>query len=144
MQNLGLIIIISTFWLIISGCHYEKSANAQTQLNVNGSVENTDSLMSFEPNVIDLGRIDTDDNRIVPFEFKLTNNSDTIMDISSIDVSCNCVKILGYTKSISINQTGKISGKIDLRNQSGHLRKSIYVNYNNDSMKLLKIIGDID
>ncbi|MDE6610387.1 MAG: hypothetical protein K2K33_07510, partial [Muribaculaceae bacterium] len=50
--------------------------------------------------------------------------------INKIDISCNCLKIIDYPDSLFAGQTGEITGEIDFKNQSRHLRKSIFITYN--------------
>lgn len=103
----------------------------------------TDSILFVDPNIISFGEIDADKKDVRPFTFKITNLSDSLLVIEKIDVSCQCVTVSSYPDSLASGKGGEIRGTIDLKKQSGHMRKSIFVNYNNGSIKMLKIKADI-
>lgn len=104
---------------------------------------NNSSILIVDNKVLDLGEIDKSDKAIVPFNFILKNESDDTLYIDKIDVSCSCVKIIKYTEQLEARQYGNLIGEISLKNQSGHLRKSIFINHSDTCLAIVKIVGNI-
>lgn len=101
------------------------------------------SLISVESNVLRLGDINHNDTESISFVFHIKNETDSILSINKIDVSCSCVHITSFPEQLEVNQSSQICGEVDLKNQSGHIRKSIFVNYCDTCVTVLKIIADV-
>lgn len=105
--------------------------------------DDIDTTLYVNDNVINLGYIESDQKNVRTFSFEITNLSDSTLVINKVDVSCNCVEIINYPHSLNPAQKGRIFGRINLENQIGYMRKSIFVNYNNGRIKMLKITANI-
>lgn len=81
----------------------------------------------------------------IEFIFNLKNCADSLIIIKKVDVSCGCISIIESPDSIFPNMNAKLKGVVNIKNQHGHLNKSIFVNYGRrrNSILLLRIIGDI-
>lgn len=128
--------------LILSGSLLNCSNSSQTMTDDTNMVYDSSDI-SVEDKELCLGEIDKNLNRIIPFEFDLKNSSDSIIVVNKVDVSCNCVKIIDFPKRLVVGQSAKLSGTIDLNNQVGHLRKSIFINYDDTCITVLKIVADV-
>lgn len=129
--------------LILMACNQKRTNNSDSRLNNSEYSCNNDSSLSVEPENLSLGIINPENTHVEPFIFTISNNTNNLMVINSIDVSCNCVKVIKFPQTLKAGESGQITGEINLKNQSGHLRKSIFVTYNDSSLRLLKITADI-
>lgn len=118
--------------------------NGRTQTeNIEKSDNLYSSILSVDNKKVYLGEIDKKATTVIPFTFNLKNETDSIIVIDKVDVSCSCVKISGFPKQLEAGQSGNLTGEVNLKNQSGHLRKSIFVNYCDTCITALKIVADI-
>lgn len=101
------------------------------------------SLLSVDNKELNFGEINKSDKTIIPFTFTLRNDANSTIVIEKIDVSCGCVKIIGSPKTLESGQSGNLTGEIDLTNQSGHIRKSIFINYCDSCLTVVKVVADI-
>ncbi len=129
--------------LLPMACNHKRAINSDSPLNDSEYNCYNDSSLSVDPENLSLGIINPENTHVKPFIFTISNNTDNIMIINSIDVSCSCVKIIKFPQTLKAGDSGQITGEINLKNQSGHLRKSIFVTYNDSSLRLLKITADI-
>lgn len=122
---------------ILIGCNKTKSLDESVNLSEN------DSCIIVSPQKFDFGEVKKDTAHMVKFEFKLTNNCDSTIKINNADVSCECVSILEYPDRILPNQTLPIKCEINVKNQLGHIKKNIFINYNESSVIMFKVVGDV-
>jgi len=136
-KNLLTMLILSTFVL---SCN---NNNKNTSKDNNENKPFQSSFLSTDNKVLQLGEINNNDTESIPFAFHIKNESDSILVLNKIDVSCSCVEVTDFPKQLGANQSGEICGEINLKNQSGHMRKSIFVNYCDTCIMVLKIVADI-
>lgn len=79
----------------------------------------------------------------IQFTFKLTNNSNDLIKIHGIDKSCDCISVCSFPKEIKPNTTHYFMGKIG-NTQSGKINKSIFVNYDDSEVLILRITGEVE
>ena len=116
-----------------------------TTVNDDQAITESDDLcLAVIPRTINLVRINKNKFPRNELRYELKNGSDSIVRINKIDVSCGCVTIVSFNYSIIPNHTETITAEIDLSNQSEHLRKIIFVNYNDGQVKRAKVIADIE
>lgn len=124
----------------IVGCRNTSNANyTQSQYS---DIDN-DTLLSFSPSILSLGTLDSHSKDVEPFTFKVYNKGDSILRIDKVDVSCSCIVITSYPSTLPIGHAGVVNGYITLKNQYGHLRKTIFMKYNISKTKTIKIVADI-
>lgn len=138
--------IISCIMLILlinmqSCTNQTKTAPQNPSFNSN---YDSDSILKVSKDEINIGEINKNDKTSVKFAFELTNSSSSSIAINKVDVSCSCVKVNYFPKLINSKQSSKLTGEIDLKNQSGHVRKSIFVSFNDTCVKVLKIVADVE
>lgn len=141
MRKLYFFILLS-YVLTFSGCGNSSNENKNEGVQLSTTTA-MDSMINVNPHTLALGERHERELREESFVFKIKNLSDSALVIDKIDVSCHCVSILSYPHSLQQNEQGDIRGTINLKNQSGHVRKSIFINYNNGALKILKITADI-
>lgn len=78
----------------------------------------------------------------INFTFKITNNTDDFIKIHGIDKSCDCISVNSFPKELKPNSTNYIIGKIG-NVQSGKMNKSIFVNYDDSEVLILRITGEV-
>lgn len=105
-------------------------------LSTNGSLKAESRSFKF-------GEIEKSEDMNKPFYFDIQNKSDTIIEIKKIDVSCGCIKINEYPKIVNPWTSIRLEGYIDLNGLDGFFEKSIYVNYKQDKLLLLRIRGTV-
>jgi hypothetical protein len=64
--------------------------------------------------------------------------------INNIDVSCSCVSIFHKTRAIRPKENVILNGTINLKSQTGHLSKAIFINYGKGNLLTLRVIADIE
>lgn len=141
MKTITRIIVMMCITVGLISCDGKKDLSNHENLNV--YLNKIDTLVSIEPTILSLGSIEPKSKNKVSFEFSMSNHHDSIIHINNVDVSCNCVTITSYPSLISPGETGDIKGFLNLKNQHGHLRKTIFVKYNNECIKTIKITADI-
>ena len=99
--------------------------------------------MYVEQAYFNCGEMNKSQTHIKNFHFVLENKGANVISIHNIDVSCGCVKIDSAPQTILPGKEEMISGHIDITNQSGKLTKPIYVNFDDNQVVLLRIIGRI-
>lgn len=76
--------------------------------------------------------------------FKLKNTGTKHLVIQKIDVSCNCISILEYPKTIAPSETKNLYIQINAEKQLGYFNKVVFLNSNADNaLELLRIKGEI-
>lgn len=102
----------------------------------NNSISSLQKKFSF-------GTVSKKERDTVNYHFTIENTSDSELTIDKIDISCGCIHVIAFPKQIRAHERGDISGFVDLSKQLGHLSKSLFVNYGNDKVLLLRIVGDV-
>lgn len=108
----------------------------------NNSIKMEDGL-KCEVSRFDFGDVSLKSRDTTNFVFKIENTKNIKIDITSVDVGCECVHIKSYPKYIKPNATAKIVGYVDLRKQYGHISKPIFVNTANKKVLLLRVVGNV-
>ena len=120
---------------IIFGCtHSNKDIN---------NVQDKKEVLVPEIKHLYLGKINKNGRDTISFSFRIYNQSDKIACINKIDVSCSCVSLAKSVKPIPPKQSMNIYGTLNLKTISGHISKSIFVNYNNGALLVLRIVADV-
>lgn len=117
------------------------SCNNRKPEGIHGN--NTESLR-VKNKTCNLGNLSKKDNHVIDFSFDIENVSNVPIVIDKIDVSCGCVFIEKIRKPISAHKFIKLKGNINIQKQEGYFSKSIYLNYSNGNVMLLKVKGIIN
>lgn len=100
--------------------------------------------LSANPKHFDIGKINkVESDSMHNFLFELHNSSNKTIIIDAIEESCSCIKIQEKLDSINPGETKQLIGVANISKQSGHLSKAIFVSYNDTSLLVLRVIGDI-
>lgn len=91
----------------------------------------------------DIGEIDKKRSNIQKFSFNLENIGNRDITIHSAKPSCECVVVQEAPIRISPKESRMLKGYIDLKNQKGKLSKAIFVDFDEDKVMLLRVIGKI-
>lgn len=136
MEFLQLVVLLA----VVASCNNDKH-----QVYVEKGIDNNldSSSLSVDSRELYLGEIDKIQSESVSFTFNLKNISDSVLVINKVDVSCSCVEISDFPKQLQSGQSGKLTGRVDLINQSGHIRKSLFVNYCDTCIAVMKVVADI-
>lgn len=105
-------------------------------------VENEDVII--ENTRYNIGEIAFESADSLDFHFNIKNKTDKAIPIGDIDVSCGCVSAKKDFKEIPANKALTLKGKIGLKGLSGKINKTIFVNYGNNEVLLLHVIGEIN
>lgn len=89
----------------------------------------------------DFGQVSQSKLDSIDFSFLLLNSGDSDISIHDIDVSCRCVVVEQSFQTIHPYETKSITGKIGIKGQEKRINKSIFVNYANDNVLLLRVKG---
>lgn len=144
MKNIITYILLFAIFLTIALFELScKNITGDTPSELGEQITTSLSFISIENKEYSIGEVNKSERLLVPFEYNLRNISDSIISINKVDVSCSCVKITDFPTQLSSGQSGIITGYIDLKNQIGHIRKSIFVSYCDSCVTILKISGDI-
>lgn len=136
MKSQRIIILITYLLIFISSCSHSGNQNHQKYCD--------DNLKCMDGEHLYIGEINKRESDLVkPFSFKLENTGTDTITISDVEVACNCVTVEKYTDIISPDENGIVTGTINLSNQHGHISKAIFINYNDNNVLTLRIIGDI-
>lgn len=117
-------------FFILCGCVHEVPYEAD------------DAAVNCKKTRYHIGVVDTD--KCYPFEFILSNHSDSVVPIEDVEVSCSCLKLTYTPKYIMANSSARITGVMDTRNQHGFIDKSIFVSYNNEGLIILRVSADVN
>lgn len=135
--NLFIMLILTQ---ILLSCN---NSNTTQSYDKNNDTHFSSSILLVENKKLDLGEINKRDKTTIPFKFALRNESNNTIVIDKVDVSCSCVKIVDYSKRLEAGESSELIGEINLKNQSGHIRKSIFINYSDTCLTVLRIVADI-
>lgn len=120
--------------LAITGCNKTNKSNQ--------AYSYYSDVLTVTPDKYDFGDIEKKGKLVIPFSFKIKSKADSTIYIKKVDVSCHCLSIDTIT-TIYPNHENELKGTIDISNLSGHINKTIFVNYGEDEVLLLRIKGDI-
>lgn len=77
--------------------------------------------------------------------FLLENTGSRPVTIHKIDVSCGCISVREYTKTITPNASGILDIEVNVTNLKGYFNKVVFVNSDADNtLELLRIKGNIE
>ena len=111
--------------------------------NIQKNVIKTEDGLKCEKSRFYFGDVSSKDNNITKFTFKIKNTKNILIDITSVDVDCECIHVESYPKRIKPNVAANIVGYVDLRKQHGHISKPIFVNTANKKTLLLRVVGNV-
>lgn len=132
----SLFVYITVFIVVLSCNNHNKSSSTMEAIQ--------DSLIVSTPKHYNLGVLKKDvSDSIYTFKFEITNMKTDSIHINNVDVSCGCLFINSFPRKIAPGETNKLVGTINISQQRGHLSKAIFVNYDEDGLLILRIIGDI-
>lgn len=134
--------IFTVAWLFLTlniSCKAPKGQNASEK-----DFQNVKSHLVAQDSIIKLGQHTKFEKRIIPFQFILTNEDDSIMVINNIDVSCGCISIRNKAKAIRPKESIVLKGFVNPASQIGHLSKAIFVNYGKGEVLTLRVTADIE
>lgn len=89
------------------------------------------------------GKVSKQNRDSIDFKFTLKNISKDSIIIDNVDVTCGCLSVHSAPKMILPGKTEYIKGKIGIRQQIGNVNKTIFVNYNNDEVTILRVKGKV-
>lgn len=107
-------------------------------------VQEKESKLVAKEAKIYLGKWNKAEKDTIHFQFYLTNASSSMTIINNIDVSCSCVSIFHKTRAIRPKENVILNGTINLKSQTGHLSKAIFINYGKGNLLTLRVIADIE
>ncbi len=129
-------------WLFLTpniSCKAPKKQNTNEK-----DFQNVKSHLVAQDSIIKLGQHTKSEKRIIPFQFILTNEDDSITVINDIDVSCGCISITSKAKAIRPKESIVLKGFVNPTSQIGHLSKAIFVNYGKGELLTLRVTADIE
>ena len=119
------------------------SCTRHTRRDTVAITTNLSEKLYVEKRYFYIGEIPKAEIDSIEFKFILKNLSDSSIKVNRIDVSCSCLKINTSVREILPKDSISLEGKAGLQKQYGHISKSIFVNYDEDKILLLRVIGDI-
>lgn len=100
--------------------------------------------LKIEPDYINLGNIQAPKDSIVSKEFKVRNIGDSTIYIMKLDVSCNCMEIIGQPDSIQPGDTKIYVLRMKVPNEAGKFSKNIYLRSNSkNQVDIIHVYGNI-
>lgn len=100
--------------------------------------------LKIEPDYINLGNIQLPKDSIVSKEFKVRNIGDSTIYIMKLDVSCNCMEIIGQPDSIQPGDTKIYVLRMKVPNEAGKFSKNIYLRSNSkNQVDIIHVYGNI-
>lgn len=100
--------------------------------------------LKIEPDYINLGNIQLPQDSIVSKEFKVRNIGDSTIYIMKLDVSCNCMEIIGQPDSIQPGDTKIYVLRMKVPNEAGKFSKNIYLRSNSkNQVDIIHVYGNI-
>lgn len=118
------------------------SSSQDKQSNEENMVEKENVII--ENNRYNIGEIAFESADSLDFHFNIKNKTDKAIPLGDIDVSCGCVSVKKEYQEIPANETLTLKGKIGLKGLSGKIDKTIFVNYGNNEVLLLHVVGEIN
>lgn len=109
----------------------------------NEKIKSSEEIFSVLPKNLECGDISVK----APFfsEFKLHNQTKDSVWVDTIEVSCECVKILQYDSIISPYSEGNLKIELETTDLEGDFERKIFVSYHSSSLepkvKILRISG---
>ena len=92
-----------------------------------------------------MGNINKNKKPSITVSFIIYNNTNKVIEIKKIDVSCGCMKPLIKKFTLKTNDSKKIPIKIDLKHQSGKFDKRVFIRSNTPKkVNIVRIIGNIE
>lgn len=101
-----------------------------------------DSNLVVRNRYYDIGKIKVSQTDSIDFSFGLENRGKENIEVHNVDVSCNCITVHDIPHNIPSNTTAYIKGKMGVSQNIGTFNKTLFVNYNNDEVLLLRIKGE--
>lgn len=89
----------------------------------------------------DIGSINNTQSTIYNFVFKLENIGDKKIILNNVEPSCNCLVLHDVPKYIPPHGNIVLRGYINTKRQKGNLSKSIYVDFDDNKVMLLRVVG---
>jgi trehalose/maltose hydrolase-like predicted phosphorylase len=129
-KNLVFIVIIVMMTGVIISC----TKSSETEKRHGG--------IYIESVYFDFGTVSRDQQR-VPFYFKIRNESQKEITINNAEASCSCVVIDSVPKKLKSNAVGFLYGHVNTIKQSGKLRKTIFLDFEDKQLILLRVFGEI-
>lgn len=127
------------FLLFVTLCSCTNTPNKHTPetfpVNKNG--------IFIENNRYNFGEIAFESVDSLDFSFVLNNTSNKNISIGDIDVSCGCISISKRENIIKAGHSMDLIGKFGIKGQKGKIDKAIFVNYGNNDVLILHVIGRI-
>lgn len=105
--------------------------------------ENNKGALIAKDNHLYIGKLSKHAKDTVGFTFDISNISDSTIVIHKTDVSCNCISLNPILKPVPPHHSVKLHGTVKLKDVSGHLSKSVFVNYGRGSLLVLRVIADV-
>ena len=129
--------LYSLFFITLCSCTNtpNKHTTETFSVNKNGIYINN--------NRYDFGEIAFESVDSLDFSFNLKNISSKNITIGNIDVSCGCISISKRENIIKAGHSTDLKGKFGIKGQKGKIDKTIFVNYGNNDVLILHIIGNI-
>lgn len=126
-----------TFIMILAliGCTGTNNCKKRSPDNDNG--------ISPESKLFDFGQVSNSKIDSVSFSFTLNNKGDKDVIINDIDATCPCIVLSNKPKIIQHNKCAIIRGRIGIKGGYGKQNKAVFVNYNDNNILLLRIVGEI-
>lgn len=91
----------------------------------------------------DFGSVSKSKKDSVIFEFELRNKGKEPVVIDEIDLSCSCLSISSRPDTLQPGTSATIRGAAGIKESKGKFSKPIFVNYNNEEVLLLRIVGNV-
>ena len=133
MKNLFYSILVV---FAVLGCRGEKNGE-------NIVHENNKGELIAKENHLYMGKLSKHAKDTVGFAFDISNMSDSTVVIHKTDVSCNCITLNPILEPIPPHCSVKLYGSVNLKEISGHLSKSVFINYGRGSLLVLRVIADV-
>lgn len=100
------------------------------------------AVLLFEAKKYDFGSLKIKSTPTITVDFEFTNIGNEPLVILSADVSCSCLSADYIKKPIPPGEKGKVTIRVDTKDQPGEFNKSVFIKSNavND-LELLRIKG---
>jgi hypothetical protein len=92
--------------------------------------------VTVNPNEWDFGKIKQ--GQIYKHDFIFKNESNTVLNITSVNTSCGCTASQADKKSLQPGESATINVSFNSRGYSGPVKQSIYVNTDNVELSVVK------
>lgn len=120
---------------VLCSCHNDKDV-ANERIVCGIRVENCHyniGIVEYSPN----------EHHYKRFCYILHNTTNQNIQLDSVEVSCNCISVEYSPICISACENDSIVGYIDVRDLKGVFSRSLYVNFTNGEVMLLRVRGNV-